>query len=98
MSSHTICVHFLLFQKVKLTFQCPRIVGPKSSYSILKVPEADLCLAVAGRNLTHIQSELSGIPCVALYLTLVRSSSEAETDEKVSIYDDVFSHLVKAND
>ncbi|XP_035825062.1 protein inturned isoform X2 [Aplysia californica] len=70
-------------ERVKLTFQSPRIVGPKSSYSVLQVPEADLCLAVLGKRLSHIQSELSQLNCAAMFLTLV--PSEAESNEMEDI-------------
>ncbi|CAL1526853.1 unnamed protein product, partial [Lymnaea stagnalis] len=72
-------------QNVKLTFQSPKIVGPKSVYSILQVPEGDLCMAVIGKRLAQIQSELLLHRCVALYLTLVHSSNEREIDEKEDI-------------
>ncbi|RUS87242.1 hypothetical protein EGW08_004994, partial [Elysia chlorotica] len=67
-------------EKVRLTFQSPKIIGPKSSYNVLQVPEADLCLATLGKRLAHIQEELAHLNCVAMYLTLAHSSSEGELD------------------
>ncbi|GFS15845.1 protein inturned-like [Elysia marginata] len=68
-------------EKVRLTFQSPKIIGPKSTYSVLQVPEADLCQATLGKRLAHIQEELAHLNCVAMYLTLAHSTSESELDQ-----------------
>ncbi|CAG5121360.1 unnamed protein product [Candidula unifasciata] len=72
-------------KRVKLTLQSPRIIGPKPSYCVLEVTGSDLCLAVTGKRLSDIQSELSSLSCVVLYLTLVRSPEGAESDSKEDV-------------
>ncbi|XP_059157206.1 protein inturned-like [Physella acuta] len=66
--------------QVKLTFESPKIVGPRSSF--LQVP-GDLCTAVVGKHLSDILVELSYHKCVLMYLTQI--AKENETDEKEDI-------------
>ncbi|GFN81526.1 protein inturned-like [Plakobranchus ocellatus] len=68
-------------REVRLTFQSPKIIGPKSSYTVLQVPEADLCLATLGKRLAHIQEELIHCNCVAMYLTLTQATNDTELDQ-----------------
>ncbi|XP_013069082.2 protein inturned-like [Biomphalaria glabrata] len=70
-------------EPTKLTFQSPKIIGPKPASSILKVPEGDLCLAVLGKRLSQIQFELSQFKCVAMFLTLVPSDKEEDCKDDI---------------
>ncbi|KAH9523224.1 hypothetical protein Btru_066145 [Bulinus truncatus] len=70
---------------VKLTFQSPKIVGPKPSSCIFKIPGGDICSAVLGKRLSQIQIELSQFKCVAMFLTLIQSSADKEEDNKDDI-------------
>ena len=70
-------------EPVRLTLQAPRIVGPRTAYTVLQVPGSDLCQAVLGKRLSHVQSQLASLQAAAMFLTLVPSEEEASNMEDV---------------